>query len=289
MPLTAYVRPRLVALDSRRPALEAARAIENNQIGAVIAHDRGRVVGIVTDRDLALRVLGRGLDPTTTPISDVMSTDVATLSPADSAGDAIRIMLERNVRRIPLVDEDRLVGMVTLDDLILDEAVPLDWLAEVVQAQIGEGGPVAPARPGRERRGTRAEATYRRLLAQVRDAAGIESAAQAETALEVVLGALVQRLTPEEAKDLVSQLPSLLQPDLMSLPPGPDKQITRESMESALVQRLDVDPTRAAQLLAAIAATIVRNVSHGQMEDVRQQLPAPLRAVFSDSPPPAAP
>src|SRR5690606_28937698 len=146
MSLGLYVRPRLVVLGPRVPVFEAARAIENNNIGAVVVQDKGEVVGIVTDRDLAVRVVGRGLDPKTTPIADVMASPVATLSPSDSQLDAVRLMHERNIRRIPLVDRGRLVGIVTLDDLLIDEAAPIDELASVVAAQIGEGGPTAPVR-----------------------------------------------------------------------------------------------------------------------------------------------
>jgi CBS domain-containing protein/uncharacterized protein (DUF2267 family) len=286
MSLGWYLRPRLVALRSDSSVLEAARAIENNNIGAVIVHEAGQVVGIVTDRDLAVRVIGRGLDPTATTLADVMTRDVATLAPRDSRSDAIRLMLERNIRRIPLVDKGRLVGIVTLDDLLLDEAAPLDRLAEVVHAQLGEGGPAEPqGSRGWKPRGSRAEATYGRFLNEVRRDATLESVEQAEAALEVVIGALVRRLTPNEAKDLISQLPSALHASLQSLPPGPDKLVTRETIEAQLVSRLDVDPARAAELLANIGATISRKVSSGQMEDVQGQLSGELRSVFSSSTP----
>jgi uncharacterized protein (DUF2267 family) len=117
--------------------------------------------------------------------------------------------------------------------------------------------------------------------------AALETVEQAETALDVVVGALVRRLTPEEAKDLISQLPSALHARLQSLPPGPDKLITRERIEAELVSRLDVDPARATELLANIGATISRKVSPGQMEDVQGQLPGELRSVFSTLTPPA--
>ncbi|HWP42023.1 MAG TPA: CBS domain-containing protein, partial [Blastocatellia bacterium] len=215
MSLKLYRRPRLVALNPGTPVLDAARAIESNNIGAVVIHDKGRIVGIVTDRDLTVRVLGRGLDPKTTLLEDVMTSPVVTLSLADSQDDAIRLMQERNVRRIPLVEGERLVGIVTLDDLLLDEAAPLDQLASIVEAQIGEGGPAAsPRTPAMERRAARAEATLRRVLNQLREDAGLETVEEAETALDVVLNSLVRRLTPSEAKDLIAQLPSLLQPKL---------------------------------------------------------------------------
>jgi CBS domain-containing protein/uncharacterized protein (DUF2267 family) len=283
MSLKWYQRPRLVALNTGTPALEAARAIENNNIGAVVVQDKGAVVGIVTDRDLTVRVVGRGLDPKTTPLADVMTTPVVTLSPKDSQSDAIRLMQERNVRRIPLVEGKRFVGMVTLDDLLLDEAAPLDQLAAIVQAQIGEGGlPASPRSPAMMRRAARAEATYGRFLNQLQAGAVLENADEAATALDIVLKSLVRRLTAEEAKDLIAQLPSLLQPTLLALPPGPDKLITRSTIEAELVKHLGVDTPRAAQILAAVGGTIAQSVSAGQMKDVQSQLPEDLRGIFSD-------
>lgn len=284
MSLRWYRRPRLVVLNPDSTALEAARAIENNNIGAVVVQESGRVVGIATDRDLTLRVVGRGLDPKTTTLADVMTTPVLALSPTDDHGTAIRLMRERNIRRIPLVEGDKLVGLVTFDDLVLDEAAPLEELAAIVQAQIGEGGPATPlSSRAALRRSARAEATYRRMLNQVQADAALETAEQAETVLEVVLNSLVRRLTPNEANHFIAQLPSTLQEGLRTLPPGPDKLITRETIEADLVRRLDVEPTRAARLLSAVGATVAQSVSAGQIKDVQGQLPDDLRGVFSES------
>lgn len=290
MPLQWYRRPRLVVLNPDTPVLDAARAIEQNRIGAVVVQDQGRVVGIVTDRDLAVRALGRGLDPRTTRLDEVMTRSVATLLPSDRRADAIRVMQERNIRRIPLVEDGRIVGIVTLDDLLIDEAAELDDLAAVVAAQIGEGGPADTARsPARRRSAARAEATLARLLNQVRAEAGLKDVDQAETAVRVVLASVVRRLTANEARHLVAQLPSLLQPELRALPPGPDKGITRDTIEADLARQLDVDPAGAAKLLAAVGATVAQAVSPGQMNDVRGQLPEGLRTVFVAPSSPADP
>jgi uncharacterized protein (DUF2267 family) len=270
----------MVVLNPSTAVLEAARAIESNEVGAVLVQEKGHVAGIVTDRDLTVRVVGRGLDPQSTPLSAVMTTAVATLSPKDSQRDAIRLMQERNVRRIPLVEEGRLVGMVTLDDLLLDEAADIEDLAAIVQSQIGAGGPRSPVR---ERHRARAESTYGRLINQLRADTGLDTVERVNVALEVVLRSLVRRLTPNEAKDLVAQLPSLLHPTLQALPPGPDKLITRETIEAELIRQLGVDRPRAAQLLAIIGGTIAERVSPGQMEHVRGQLPEELRGVFAST------
>lgn len=168
MSLYWYRRPRLVVLSSNNSVLEAARAMENNSIGAIMVQDRGRIVGIVTDRDLAVRALGHKLDPETTPIAKVMTPSPLMLTPDDSREEAIALMQQGNVRRIPLSENGRVVGMVTLDDLLLDEAAPLDELAAIIEAQIGEGGPAeSPRSPARRRSPARAEATLLRLIMAV--------------------------------------------------------------------------------------------------------------------------
>lgn len=287
MSLRWYVRPRMVVLDSNAPVLEAARAIESNDIGAVLVHHKGRLTGIVTDRDLTLRVVGQGLDPNKTVLADVMTDVVVTLSPTNTREDAIRLMQDRLIRRVPLVEDDRIVGIVTLDDLFLDETAPLDELAEVVRLQIGAGGPAASARtPAQRRRAARAQATYTRFLNRVQECANLDSPELADTALEIVLSSLVRRLTPDEARKLAAQLPSLVQPLVNAQPPGPDRAVTRETIEAELMQRLDVDPERAAQILADVGVALGDSVSAGQMTDVQGQLPQDLREVFA--PPPSA-
>ena len=284
MSLRWYRRPRLVVLNSNSTVQEAARAIEHNRIGAVVVQDKGRVVGIVTDRDLAVRALGRGLDAGATKIAEVMTPNPVTLTPADSAGDAVWFMQERNVRRIPLVEDERVVGIVTLDDLILDEAAPMESLTAIVQSQIAEGGPSPTARTPRRRRSlARAEATLTRMLAEVRVETGFEELEQARVALDIVLASLVRRLIPQEATDLIAQLPSLLQPGLRALAWGPDQEISEASIQAELGAQLDVDPTEAARILAAVAGVIAGSISDGQAEDVRGQLPPGLRSVFRES------
>lgn len=282
MPLHWYRRPRLVVLNPDSSVLEAARALEQNRVGAVVVQDRGRVTGIVTDRDLAVRALGRGLDPSVTTIAAVMTPSPSTLTPSDSSADAVRLMEERNVRRIPLVEGERVVGMVTLDDLLLDEAASLEELAAIIQAQIGEGGPAQNDRePNRRRTNARAEATLARVVEQVRAEAGLERGEQALTALEIVSAALVRRLTADEAKDLISQLPSLLQVRLRALPTGPDRSVTRGTIEAELATRLGLERAVAASLLVAVARTIASSISPGEVEHVRSQLPSELQSVLA--------
>jgi CBS domain-containing protein/uncharacterized protein (DUF2267 family) len=276
MTLRTYARGRRVILASDASTLDAARAMDRNHIGTVLVQDGGAMLGMVTDRDIAMRVTAAGRDPAATRLSDVMSRNVAALPPSASRLEAVRLMQRHNVRRIPLVEGQRIVGLVTLDDLLLDEAAPLDELAAIIRAQLGQGG---PAGRSRQRAEARAEGTYWRMLNEMRAAADLETTADAEVVLDVALSALLQRLTPGEAEDLLAQLPSLLRAR-MRLPAGPDKQITRQTIEDELARRLDVAPERAQRVLDAFGATLARNVSEGQMEDVRLQLPEKMRTIF---------
>src|SRR5690606_19230091 len=103
---------------------------------------------------------------------------------------------------------------------------------------------------------------------------------QSRMALEVVLGALVRRVTADEAKDLIAQLPSLLHKRLRALPPGPDKSITRATVEAEMAEQLGVSPQRASELVAAVAGTIAANITPGQLGDMRVQLPEDLRVLL---------
>jgi len=81
--------------------------------------------------------------------------------------------------------------------------------------------------------------------------------------------------------DLIAQLPLKIAEELRDLPPGPDKDITLDTMITALVTQLGVSQARAEELVAALARTLDENVSAGQMDDIRQQLPKTLRDAFT--------
>lgn len=107
--------PRTVDLGA--PLAEAAVQMRDGDIGAVLAVDGGEVKGIVTDRDIAVRAVAEGRDPATTPVSEICTSDVVTLTPDQSVDDALRLMQEHDVRRLPVVQEGRAAGIVSLGDV----------------------------------------------------------------------------------------------------------------------------------------------------------------------------
>lgn len=122
----------------RASAREACREMAQRQIGCVVVvSDDEKPIGIVTDRDVALRVVAEGRDPERTPVEDIMSTGLTTLPVDASFESATRLMRDRQVRRIPLVGADgRVEGLVSLDDFVLLLGMELGNLASAVFGEL---------------------------------------------------------------------------------------------------------------------------------------------------------
>ena len=106
------------SLNQDSTVFEAATLMTSANIAAVIVIDgNSKLTGIITERDLTRRVVAKGLDPKDTPIAAVMTANPDTLSPDDSAGDALELMQSRHFRHLPVVDGDKCVGMVSIRDL----------------------------------------------------------------------------------------------------------------------------------------------------------------------------
>jgi CBS domain-containing protein len=112
---------------------EAARVMRDEDIGDVIVMDDGKLCGIVTDRDIVVRALADKRDPASTKLGDICSRDVTTLSPDDEVGDAVKLMTREALRRLPIVDDGRPVGIVSLGDLAVTHD-PESGLADISSA-----------------------------------------------------------------------------------------------------------------------------------------------------------
>ena len=95
---------------------EVATAMREADIGAVIVTEEGRFAGLVTDRDIVVRALAEGKGPDT-PVDEVTTDGVQTLTPDQTVDDAIAIVRSHNVRRVPVVQDGRPVGIVSIGDL----------------------------------------------------------------------------------------------------------------------------------------------------------------------------
>jgi CBS domain-containing protein len=115
--------------------LEIARRMEKEKMGSVLIVRDGTPVGIVTDRDLVVRVLSKGLDGATTKVQQVMSSPVHGIAEHSDRHEAATLMCEKQVRRLPLLDRTgKVSGIVTLEDLLHDFGRMGSELAEAVSA-----------------------------------------------------------------------------------------------------------------------------------------------------------
>jgi CBS domain-containing protein len=110
-----------VTVQASSPVIEAACRMRAARVGAVIVEDDGKVCGIVTDRDIAIRAVAQGLDTEHTPVSDICSKELTTLSPDDDISRALQLMREKAIRRVLVVDsQDRALGVVSLGDVAIE-------------------------------------------------------------------------------------------------------------------------------------------------------------------------
>lgn len=282
--LDAYRAAKLVVLNPSSSADEAARAMHQHHVGAVLLADRHGLAGIVTDRDLALGVTAAGDDPAVTPLWEVMSDKVRTVGTDATVADVARVMRENAVRRVPIVDGRQIVGMVTLDDLILDRRIDLAEASSVIRAQLERAPGDRPAALARSRHASRAEATFRAWTDAVATASGL-SVRRAELALKIVVTGLCRALDPKTVQKLTAQLPTLLREDVQHHHQRrADHALRRAHIEAQLESALGLAETGATAVLKAVALLLVERVSAGELEHLRGHLPEELSELLRAAP-----
>jgi CBS domain-containing protein len=124
-----------VVLPEDASLVEAARLMRDQGIGDVIVTDGQQAKGIVTDRDIVVRAVAEGSDPGQVRVGDVLSGDLASVTPEDSVERAIALMREKAIRRVPVVESGKAVGVVSIGDLAIERD------ADSVLADISEEPP----------------------------------------------------------------------------------------------------------------------------------------------------
>ncbi|MFC4614086.1 CBS domain-containing protein [Cellulomonas algicola] len=130
--VSAFMTPHPTVVEVTDTLHAVAQTMATQDVGSLVVAEDGAVVGIVTDRDLVVRGLaqGIGLDA---PVGQLATGDVVTVGPDDDVDEVVRLMRERAVRRVPVVDGDPAVGIVSIGDLAVD-LDPDSALADISEA-----------------------------------------------------------------------------------------------------------------------------------------------------------
>jgi CBS domain-containing protein len=113
--------PNVVSVQLGDSLATAARAMRDNEIGDLIVLNDGQLFGIITDRDIVIRGIAEGLDPQATEVKEIASKQVKVISPEDNLDDALGIMRDEAIRRLPVVEGGRVVGVISLGDLAIQQ------------------------------------------------------------------------------------------------------------------------------------------------------------------------
>lgn len=121
------------AIDPDKPVLDAIRMMADKYIGALLVMRDGKLVGIVSERDYARKVILKGRSSADTPVREIMSESVLIVAPGDSVNHCMKLVTDKRVRHLPVVDGGRVIGVVSIGDLV--KAVIEDQAQELEHMQ----------------------------------------------------------------------------------------------------------------------------------------------------------
>jgi CBS domain-containing protein len=140
MSLEKFCRKPLIKISPDTDITEACHLMEQNNVGSLVAEKDGKLCGIVTDRDIALRVTGARKDPQTTRVKDIMTPDPIRISVDKDIHHLTSLMHAYHVRRVPIVNGfDATLGIVTLDDLIAELGDEMSEIGKAISEEFPRG------------------------------------------------------------------------------------------------------------------------------------------------------
>lgn len=125
--------PTIHAIRPEAPVLDAIRLMADAHVGAVLVMDGPRLVGILSERDYARKVVLQGRSSADTPVRDIMTPQVVTTTTGDTSDHCMQVMTERRIRHLPVMEGDDVVGVISIGDLV--KAVIEDQRAELDSLQ----------------------------------------------------------------------------------------------------------------------------------------------------------
>ena len=128
--------PEVFAIGPDQPVLDAIKLMAEKRIGALLVMQAGKLVGIISERDYARKIVLQGRSSSDTPVSTIMTADVITVRPDDSADHCMQVITEKRIRHLPVVRSGEVIGVVSIGDLVKavieDQQVELDQLQRYI-------------------------------------------------------------------------------------------------------------------------------------------------------------
>ena len=123
----------IISVKADDSVLDAVRLMAEKNIGAVVVLGDGHLLGILSERDYARKVIVKGRASDSTPVADIMSADVLTVSDAETVNSCMELMTERKIRHLPVVEDGVVTGMISIGDLV--KAIIADQQEEIEQLE----------------------------------------------------------------------------------------------------------------------------------------------------------
>jgi len=131
-----------VMLEAKDSLKKCADAMTANRVGAILIRKGHHVEGIITERDIVRKCLSKGINPLTKKISDFMTKKIITIDPKKDIYDALIVMRENNIRHLPVIEGTKIVGLLTLKDILKIEPQLFDLIVDKFELREEEKKPI---------------------------------------------------------------------------------------------------------------------------------------------------
>ena len=128
--------PRVVKVEPGMSVLDAIKVLASEDVGAAIVMTGERLAGILSERDYTRKIILKGRSSDSTRVEEIMTANVVVVSPRTKARECMALMTEKNIRHLPVVDEGRVIGMVSIRDIVSDIIADQDFTIEQLEHYI---------------------------------------------------------------------------------------------------------------------------------------------------------
>ena len=136
-----------VSVNQNTTLLDCARTMDEKHVGAVVVKDNERSFGIITEQDIVRKVVAKGINPLTEKVKDYMEKKLVTVNPDEDIYDALILMRDNNIRHLPVVEDNRMIGLLTIKDILKIEPQLFEIIVEKFELKEAARKPVSRVIP----------------------------------------------------------------------------------------------------------------------------------------------